>query len=217
MTTGMRSSSSRDIVRELERRRAARERARGTTRLDDEDDEDDGEDGTTRFVDAMETMTGDDDDERMTESWSSSSVSSSSSSSPSSSSSSSYASTREDAFEENRATRSKRTVFGWGEPVSEARIREREARRALARALVSGDAWGDETWPPPPPPTRDSRDVRGSRDSRTTLDGRGRPVRSSEASSEADESEDAAKARRRRRRRAREREHVARLRRGDMR
>jgi len=210
MTTGMRSSSSRDIVRELERRRAARERARGTTRLDDEDDEDDGEDGTMRFVDAMETMTGDDDDERMAESSSASSVSSSSSSS-------SYASTREDAFEENRATRSKRTVFGWGEPVSEARIREREARRALARALVSGDAWDDETWPPPPPPPRDSRDLRGSRDSRTTLDGRGRPVRSSEASSEADESEDAAKARRRRRRRAREREHVARLRRGDMR
>ena len=132
MTTGMRSSSSRDIVRELERRRAARERARGTTRLDDEDDEDDGEDGTMRFVDAMETMTGDDDDERMAESSSASSVSSSSSSSASSSSS--YASTREDAFEENRATRSKRTVFGWGEPVSEARIREREARRALARA-----------------------------------------------------------------------------------
>ena len=205
MTTGMRSSSSRDIVRELERRRAARERARGTTRLDDEDDEDDGEDGTTRFVDAMETMTGDDDDERTAES------------SSSSSSSSSYASTREEAFEENRATRSKRTVFGWGEPVSEARIREREARRALAHALVSGDAWDDETWPPPPPTTRDSRDVRGSRDSRTPLDGRGRPVRSSEASSEADESEDAAKARRRRRRRAREREHVARLRRGDMR
>ena len=215
MTTGMRSSSSRDIVRELERRRAARERARGTTRLDDEDDEDDGEDGTTRFVDAMETMTGDDDDERTTESSSSSSVSSSSSFS--SSSSSSYASTREEAFEENRATRSKRTVFGWGEPVSEARIREREARRALAHALVRGDAWDDEAWPPPPPTTRDSRDVRGSRDSRTPLDGRGRPVRSSEASSEADESEDAAKARRRRRRRAREREHVARLRRGDMR
>ena len=73
MTTGMRSSSSRDIVRELERRRAARERARGTTRLDDEDDEDDGEDGTTRFVDAVETMTGDDDDERMAESSSASS------------------------------------------------------------------------------------------------------------------------------------------------
>lgn len=95
--------------------------------------------------------------------------------------------------------------------MSEARRREREARRALARALVRGDDAAEaEAEEDRPPPVRESA-------RRMPPLGRGRAVRTSETSSGAEESEDAAKARRRRRRRAREREHVARLRRGEMR
>jgi hypothetical protein len=195
----MASSSARDIVRELERRREARARAMTSRRddgVDGMDDEDEDEDETNEFVDAMETMT----------------ETTARASSSSSSSSSSYASTREDAFEgEECVRRSARVGLGWGEPVSEARRREREARRALARALVRGDDAAEaEAEEDRPPPVRESA-------RRMPPLGRGRAVRTSETSSGAEESEDAAKARRRRRRRAREREHVARLRRGEMR
>jgi len=191
----MASSSARDIVRELERRREARARAMTSRRddgVDGMDDEDEDEDETNEFVDAMETMT--------------------ETTARASSSSSSYASTREDAFEgEECVRRSARVGLGWGEPVSEARRREREARRALARALVRGDDAAEaEAEEDRPPPVRESA-------RRMPPLGRGRAVRTSETSSGAEESEDAAKARRRRRRRAREREHVARLRRGEMR
>jgi len=196
----MASSSARDIVRELERRREARARAMTSRRddgVDGMDDEDEDEDETNEFVDAMETMT---------------ETTARASSSSSSSSSSSYASTREDAFEgEECVRRSARVGLGWGEPVSEARRREREARRALARALVRGDDAAEaEAEEDRPPPVRESA-------RRMPPLGRGRAVRTSETSSGAEESEDAAKARRRRRRREREREHVARLRRGEMR
>ena len=191
------ASSARDIVRELERRREARARAMTSRRddgVDGMDDEDADEDETNEFVDAMETMT------------------ETTARASSSSSSSSYASTREDAFErEECVRRSARVGLGWGEPVSEARRREREARRALARALVRGDDAAEaEAEEDRPPPVRESA-------RRMPPLGRGRAVRTSETSSGAEESEDAAKARRRRRRRAREREHVARLRRGEMR
>jgi hypothetical protein len=56
----MASSSARDIVRELERRREARARAMTSRRddgVDGMDDEDEDEDETNEFVDAMETMT----------------------------------------------------------------------------------------------------------------------------------------------------------------
>jgi len=191
-------SSSRDIVRELERRREAREREMRSRRDDGVDgmDDDDDDDEMHRFVDALETM------ETMETTASSSS----------SSTSSSYASTREDAFEcAARASRSARVGLGWGEPVSEARRREREARRALARALVRGDAEEAEEAENRTPPARET-----ARRRMPPLGGDG-AVRTSETSSGAEESEDAAKARRRRRRRAREREHVARLRRGEMR
>lgn len=163
----------------------------GVDGMDDDEDEDE----MNRFVDAMETM------ETMETTASSSS----------SSTSSSYASTREDAFEcAARASRSARVGLGWGEPVSEARRREREARRALARALVRGDAEDAEEAENRTPPARETA-------RRMPPLGGDRAVRTSETSSGAEESEDAAKARRRRRRRAREREHVARLRRGEMR